>query len=221
MNQKQSTTLFAHHYQFKLSEECSQSEDKKAQLGRKISLQKETNEGTVVDEIALLSKEDTFNETKQDVERIQIQAIDDAHQTKEIKETVAIEPLPSTFKEDLPVSEKANVDKTQKHSFTYSHVEAARMEKSLPIEENISKYEEKVETEVESLFPITISKDEEEKVETFDSDLPKKNIVTPTTTSRKTSKTEVISIILTNSSSSYHYYDSYEKYAINTDLSFL
>ena len=194
---KQSRTHFTHQSYLKLSEECSIAEDKKTQetqMVRKISLQRETAEGTVVDEIDILSKEDVLGLIKQDVESIKGQLVDDIFETKEIKESITVEPLPNALKEDVPVSEVVQVDRTPKTSLIYSHVEAANMEKSLSATEDDTGHKDiRVDTDIESNFPISVSKNEEEKENThqLNSVVPEKDVAMETITCRKTSTTQV------------------------------
>ena len=194
---KQSQTHFTHQSYLKLSEECSIVEDKKTQetqMVRKISLQRETAESTVVGEIDLLSKEEAIGSIKQDVESIKSQPVDDILETKEIKESITVEPIPSALKEDVPVSEVVRIDKTPKTSLIYSHVEAENMEKSLSATEDVARHEEmRVDTDIESYFPISVTKNEEEKEKTqhLDSVVPEKDVAMETKTCRKTSTTQV------------------------------
>ena len=185
---------FTHQFYIKVSEECIVSEESKTQIdqmGRKISIQKEVSEGILVGKIELSSKEENLNATKQEAENIKIQPGDDSFQTKEIKESFAVEPLPSKLKEDMPTSEVANVDKTHKSSLTYSQTEAATMVKYLTIAENTIE-QEKVNSGIESYFPVTVTENEEENAQPLDSALPKKDVAIAATISRKTSITKVI-----------------------------
>ena len=194
---KQSQTHFTYKSYLKLSEECSIAEDKKTQetkMVRKISLQRETAEGTIVGEIDILSKEEVLGLIKQDAESMKSQPVDDIFETKEIKESITVEPVPSALKEDVPVSEVVRVDKTPKTSLIYSHVEAENMEKPLSTTEDIVRNEEMaIDTDIESYFPINVTKNEEEKERThhLDSVVPEKDVAMETITCRKTSTTQV------------------------------
>ena len=194
---KQSQAHFTHQSYLKLSEECSLAEDKNTQatqMVRKISLQRETAESTVVGKIDLSSKEETIGSIKQDLKSIKSQHVDDILETKEINESVTVEPVPSTLKEDVPVSEIVQVDRTPKTSLIYSHVEADIMEKSLSTTEDVARHEEMtVDTDIESYFPISVTKNEAEKEKThhLDSFVPEKDVALETITCRKTSTTQV------------------------------
>ena len=200
MIQKQSTLHLLHNFSLKLSEECCVSEDKKMQfdrIDRKTSLQKETAEGTVVDDINFLMKEQTLETIQHDVENVEIKPLDDTFETKEIKESFAIEPIPRNLEEDVPASEVARVEKSHKNSMVYTHVEAANMEKSLSMSDEISKLEEeKIQAAIESHFPITITKNEEEKAYPLNATVPTKDMAMATTTSRKSSTVEVSILLL-------------------------
>ena len=176
------------------------SENRKTQLDqidRKPSLQRETAEGTLVDDINLLMKEQALETIQHEVENVEIKPLEDTFQTKEIKESFAIEPLPSTIENDVPTSELPRVEKSHKNSMVYTHVEAANMEKSLLISDEISKFEEeKIQAGVEGHFPITITKEEEEKACPLISTAPTKDMAMATTTCRKTSTTEVSTLLV-------------------------
>ena len=155
---------------------------------------RQTVEGTTVKEIELITKERQLEQTQQEQMKVGIQPIDDTYQTTEIKESFAIEPVPRKLLYGSNTPAVVSVEKTQNTSLEYGQVEAAIKEMNIAHSGTYTPYhdeEERIETEIESQIPITVSSNDDEKVFALDTGIPEEEKIIPTTPSRKESTTQV------------------------------
>ena len=77
----------------KVSESCSLSDTTNIQESlndSKVGLDAETMEGTIINEVKLLSKEEQLEKVQHEQMNAEIQPLENTHQAKEVKESFAI-----------------------------------------------------------------------------------------------------------------------------------
>ena len=145
-------------------------------------------------EIELITKEKKLEPIRHERTKADIQALDDTYQTKEIKESFTIEPVPSKLVHESNTPAVVSIEKTQITSVEYGQVEAAIKEKEIDNTETHfpnNDEEERIKREIESQFPITVTSNDHERVFALDTEVPEKENIMLRTSSRKESTSQV------------------------------
>ena len=201
---EQSTSLhFTQMTYIKVLEQCSLSDNRNVQERdntTKVNIGRQSVEGTTVKEIELITKEKKLEQIRHERTKADIQALDDTYQTKEIKESLTIEPVPSKLVHESNTLAAVSIEKTQNTSLEYGQVEAAIKEKEI---ENTETHfpnndeEERIKREIESQFPITVSNNDHERVFALDTEVPEKEKIMLIASSRKESASQVSTFLPT------------------------
>ena len=181
-----------------MSESCSLSDTTNIQESlndSKVGLEADTMEGTIINEVKLLSKEEQLEKVQHEQMNAEIQPLENTYQAKEVKESFAIEPTPNKFEnKELTVSVDVNVEQTQNSSLDYSQVEAAIKAENIVQSEAtyaVKDDQEKIEIEIESCLPISITKEDYEKAYPLRTNRLETEKSIPTSSSRNVSTTHV------------------------------
>lgn len=159
---------------------------------------RQTVEGTTVKEIELITKERKLEQIQHEPSKADIKHLDDTYQTTEIKESFTIEPVPRKLMNESNTPAVVSVEKTQNTSLEYGQVEAAIKEMKIADSGTYFPYhdeEEKINTQIESQIPITVSSSDDENVFALDTNIPEEEKIIPTTPSRKESTTQVYTFL--------------------------